>query len=423
MAMLCGMLIQLFKGYFALEPGLYLQALFLIKLPQYALIAVLAIALQVLINHKYLAYFAMILYYAATLTFGSLGLDHPMLLYGTSPDFIYSAMNGFGHYLARERWFELYWAGAALMLLVLSLVFWPRGYNAEIGSRLQLARRNLSVPVLAAFAPAGDVRRRRRAAVLQPARGQRLPDRLAKGPARAQYEQRYKQFAAAPQPRITDVNLQVDIVPERRTLRVRGAYQLENRSGAPIGELFVQQAAPASCDALLAEARGCCWPTRTRLLRLPPGHPAGAGREHGARIRPDRRAAGHPRARHGHPGGRQRHLLQQRRLPHIGYQPKRRTGRRARPQAPRPGRRARRCARRRPGKARPTTSVEATPTGSISTPSSAPARPDRDRARHLEQEWMARAAATSTTRWTSRSSISTPSSRRATKCGTTAGRT
>ena len=42
-----------------------------------------------------------------------------------------------------------------------------------------------------------------------------------------------------PQPRITDVNLQVDIVPEQRTLRVHGAYQLENRSAAPIGEIFL----------------------------------------------------------------------------------------------------------------------------------------------------------------------------------------
>lgn len=108
--MVSGMLIQLFKGYVALEPGLYLQALFLIQLPQYALVAVLAIALQVIVNHKYLAYFAMILYYVATLTFGTLGLDQPLLLYGVSPSFIYSAMNGYGHFLARERWFELYWA-------------------------------------------------------------------------------------------------------------------------------------------------------------------------------------------------------------------------------------------------------------------------------------------------------------------------
>ncbi|MDB5951303.1 MAG: hypothetical protein JWR65_3158 [Massilia sp.] len=242
-AMVCGMLIQLFKGYFVLEPGLYLETLFLIKLPQYALLAVLAIALQVLINQKYLAYFAMILYYAATLTFGALGLDHPMLVYGTSPEFVYSAMNGFGHYLARERWFELYWFGAALMLLVLSTVFWPRGYNAEFGSRLQLARRNLSMPVLAAFAFG--------LAIFLGAGGLLYYDlhvansfqtTWQQEQARAEYELRYRRFAALPQPRITDVNLRVDIVPEQRSLRVRGAYQLENRSAVPISDVFVHQA-------------------------------------------------------------------------------------------------------------------------------------------------------------------------------------
>src|SRR5471030_1636078 len=58
--MVCGMAIQIVKGYFILEPGLYLYHLFLIQLPAYALSAVLAIALQVLINQKYVAYFAMI---------------------------------------------------------------------------------------------------------------------------------------------------------------------------------------------------------------------------------------------------------------------------------------------------------------------------------------------------------------------------
>jgi hypothetical protein len=241
-AMVCGMLIQLFKGYFALEPGLYLEMLFLVKLPQYALIAVLAIALQVLINQKYLAYFAMILYYAATLSFGSFGLDHPMILYATTPDFVYSAMNGFGHFLARERWFELYWGGCALMLMVLSLVFWPRGYNAELGSRIQLARRNLSPPVLAAFALGLAIFLGTGALLYYNLHvANDFQTAYQKDQARAEYERRYKQYAAAPQPRITDVNLLVNIVPEQRSLRVRGAYQLENRSGAPISDIYLQQ--------------------------------------------------------------------------------------------------------------------------------------------------------------------------------------
>ena len=241
-AMACGMLMQLFKGYFALEPGLYLQTLFLIELPKYALVAVLAIALQVLINQKYLAYFAMILYYAATLTFASFGLDHPMILYGTAPDFIYSAMNGYGHFLARERWFQLYWGGAALMLMVLALVFWPRGYNAEFGSRLQLARRNLSLPVLATFAIGLAIFAGSGALLYYNLHiANDFQTAYQEDRARAEYELRYKRYAALPQPRITDVKLQVDIVPEQRSLRIRGAYQLENRSAAPISEVFVQR--------------------------------------------------------------------------------------------------------------------------------------------------------------------------------------
>lgn len=242
LAVACGMLIQMFNGYFSLEPGLYLQTLFVLELPHYVLTAVLAIALQVLFNQKYLAYFAMILYYFARLTVSSLGLDHPLILYGSTPEFMYSAMNGWGHFLARERWIVLYWSGAALLLLVLSLVFWPRGYNAEIGSRLQLARRNLSLPVLVTFAiglglfggtgawlyynlhVVGDFKT-----------AWQLDEE------RAQYEVRYKKMAIAAQPRITDVDLKVDIVPEQRSMRIKGSYQLENKTAWPISRLFISQ--------------------------------------------------------------------------------------------------------------------------------------------------------------------------------------
>jgi ABC-2 type transport system permease protein len=241
-AMAAGMLIQLFKGYFALEPGLYLRTLFTILLPQYALLAVLAIAAQVVINQKYLAYFALILYYAATLTFASLGLDHPLLLYGDTPHFVYSAMNGFGHYLARERAFELYWAGAALMLLAVSYVLWPRGVDGDLASRLQLARRNLSPAAVATFA-SGLVLFAATGAVLWYNLNLDGGYRTAyqQEETRAQYELRYKRYAALDLPRITDVNLVVEIMPESRSLRVKGAYQLENRSGRPLADIVLYQ--------------------------------------------------------------------------------------------------------------------------------------------------------------------------------------
>jgi hypothetical protein len=249
--MMCGMLIQLFKGYWSLEPGLYIETLFLIQWPQYALVAVLAIATQVIINQKFLAYFVMIVYYIATISFGALGLDHPLILYGTSPDFIYSAMNGWGHYLVRERWFQLYWGGAALMLMVLSVVLWPRGCNAGLRSRLQLARRNLSLPVLLTFglgfgifAGAGGVLYYTLHCEndFQTAYGR---DEL-----RAQYEKRYKHVATIPQPRITGVSVKVDLVPEKRSAVIRGSYVLQNKTAAPITDIYISQHRDADIRAI-----------------------------------------------------------------------------------------------------------------------------------------------------------------------------
>ncbi len=241
-AMVCGMLIQLFRGYVALEPGLYLFTLFGLLLPKYALVAALAIAVQAILNHKYLGYFVLVLYYIASITLSSLGLDHPMLLYGALPDVTYSAMNGFGHYLPLQRTLLVYWGGAALVLLALALVLWPRGVADRFQERLQLARQRLSPGVLGAFGLG---------ALLFLGSGALLWYNLehvgayqsawTKDRLRAEYELRYRRYAKIAQPRILDVNLQVDILPATRTLKVKGAYQLENRSGAPVTELFVSQ--------------------------------------------------------------------------------------------------------------------------------------------------------------------------------------
>ncbi|NRR32593.1 hypothetical protein HSX11_20705 [Oxalobacteraceae bacterium] len=249
--MVCGMSIQIAKGYFVLEPGLYLHYLFTIQLPVYAMEAVLAISLQVLFNHKYLAYFAMILYYVACITFRSLGIDHPMVLYATSPFFQYSAMNGFGHFLTRERWFDLYWAGAAVMLVVLSVLFWSRGTNNEWRKRLQLARHALTMPVLASLAAglaiflgAGGVLFYN----LHIANCYKSP--YQKDEDRADYERQYRKFAAAPQPRVSDVALNVDIEPQQRSLHIKGRYLLQNKTGQVITDVMVQQDSSATIRAL-----------------------------------------------------------------------------------------------------------------------------------------------------------------------------
>jgi hypothetical protein len=269
-AMLCGMMIQLAHGYFALEPGLYLFTLFGVLLPRYVLLAVLAIAAQAILNHKYMAYFVLVLYYLASVTLSGFGLDHPMLVYGTFPRITYSAMNGWGHALPLERTLLAYWGGAALLLFVGALVLWPRGVSDSFRERLQLARLRLTPGVLGAFGAGVAV-----------FAGTGLLlwynlDHLGayqtawrRDSVRAEYELRYKRFAKLAQPRIADVNLQVDILPDKRTLKVKGRYQLENRSAQPIRDIILYQQPGPALSTRLSQPRGA---VPTRLLSADEKH-------------------------------------------------------------------------------------------------------------------------------------------------------
>lgn len=253
MAMVVGMLVQLFKGYFGLEPGLYIRVLFTVLLPQYALLAAVAIAMQVVVNNRYLAYFILIAIYLVAGTARGYGYDHPLLSYGVWPTTTYSAMNGFGHYLVRERLFQLYWSGLALMLLVAARVLWARGVDDTWRERLRLARRNLSRTVLAGFALGLLVFAGTGALLAWELHAGDYQTSAQVERQRAEYELRYHRYARLPQPRITDVNLQVWIEPERRALRVKGFYQLENRSGVPLTDIVLYQQRGATLSARFAQ--------------------------------------------------------------------------------------------------------------------------------------------------------------------------
>ena len=242
LAMLCAMLCQLLRGYFALEPGLYLRTLFTILLPQYALLAVLAIAVQALCGRKYLGYAVFVGLGLGAFALQGRGIDHVLLPFVGLPPLDYSTMNGYGHYLLRTRMLMLYWGGAALMLLVTSIVLWPRGVNAELRSRLRLARQNLTLPTLGAFG-AGLLLFGGSGALLwyelEVAGNYRSAHALEAR--RADYETRYRQFARLPQPRLAAVDLRVDLYPRGRMLAVQGHYQFENGTGAPLRDLVLYQ--------------------------------------------------------------------------------------------------------------------------------------------------------------------------------------
>jgi ABC-type transport system involved in multi-copper enzyme maturation permease subunit len=230
---------QLGHGYTHIEPGLYLGTLALQAIP-FALLAALALFLQVVTNNRYLGYLLVIVWFVCQLAFPWLHWDHNLYNYASAPAAPYSDLNGFGHFLPATLWFDFYWACCACALLVLAALFWVRGAGQSWRERLREARARCRRPARIALASSVLAFVASGAWIFY---NTNVLNRYENGTAQqrqaADYEKLYARYRGAPQPRITSLRTEVDIHPYRRRLEIRGQYTLVNKTAAPIDTLYV----------------------------------------------------------------------------------------------------------------------------------------------------------------------------------------
>ena len=239
-AMLAGMITQAAKGYFNFEIPLYLEALFGFRFIDLLLIAVLAFAVHVVVNHKYLGNFVIILLYLGLGLMSAFGIEHNLLQYGSDSGYTYSDMNGWGPFVWPFVWWKLYWSALAVLLLVGADLFWVRGGETSREQRVRLAKQRFRGRVrVAALGAAvcyaglgGFIFYNTN--VLNTYRTARVERRL-----RAERERLYKRFEGAPQPRIVATRVSVDLYPSKGDAVARGAYVLLNRTHAVIDSIHV----------------------------------------------------------------------------------------------------------------------------------------------------------------------------------------
>ncbi|HEV8375425.1 MAG TPA: M1 family aminopeptidase [Candidatus Polarisedimenticolia bacterium] len=231
---------QASTGYSNFEIPLYLKGLFLVALPQFLFYAALCLFVQVLVNNKFLGWLASSLFYIAGFILPALRLEHSLYRFGTAPNAPYSDMNGYGHFVQPLLWFYLYWGFICAALVALGHLLWVRGSETSFLLRLRVARQRLTRPASAALV-----------ATLAGAAGagafifyntnilnQYRPTKT-RFDRQARYEKQYRQYLRLPQPRVTDVEADVDIHPETRSVAIRGRYSLKNKTGAPIDRLHL----------------------------------------------------------------------------------------------------------------------------------------------------------------------------------------
>jgi ABC-type transport system involved in multi-copper enzyme maturation permease subunit len=250
--MVAGAVAQLLMGYHDFDFGLYVTVLFGLQLPEYLLFALLALAVHVIVDQKYVGHLVAIVAYVFIILSSLFGVDHDLLVYGASPAWTYTPMRGFGPSIAPWLWFKLYWAAWALLIAVVARLLWVRGRETGFRVRMQWARRRFA---------RGTLRTALIATVLIAGLGgfvfyntnvlNTYLGRSALANRRAEYERRYGRFANAAQPQISGATLRVEIYPERRMAEVRGTYRLVNGTGAPIDSVHLAVASNATTGRLV----------------------------------------------------------------------------------------------------------------------------------------------------------------------------
>jgi ABC-type transport system involved in multi-copper enzyme maturation permease subunit len=240
LTMLAGIVTQAARGYYRFEIPLYLQSLLGFRFVDYLLIAVLAMTVHVLVNHKYLGHFLIILLIFGMGLLSALGLESNLYQYASDSGSQYSDMNGWGPYVWPYVWWKLYWGAVAVLLLVLSGVYWVRGEERSFEMRTMLARarfhgkaRRTALGAGTAFVLLGGFIFYN-TNILNTFRSSKADRRL-----RAERERLYKRFENIPQPRIVGIALQVDLFPEKRDAIVTGRYVLKNKTRSPIDSVHI----------------------------------------------------------------------------------------------------------------------------------------------------------------------------------------
>jgi ABC-type transport system involved in multi-copper enzyme maturation permease subunit len=240
---LAAIAVQMVRGYTRFELGNYLAWYVLPWTVDVAQIAVLALFVQVLVPHKFVGWLVMLLVIVSQVVLGRLGYEHNLYQYGLGPDVPLSDMNGQGHFAADRAWFRAYWSAAAVILVVLTNALWRRGDAGSLRVRLRALPRRLAgraswvmaAATMMLVAVGGYIFYNTN--VVNEYRTQIDDEQRA-----AEYEKALLGFESAPQPRIVDVELNVEIFPRQLRVATTGRYTLENREPAALREIHVRWA-------------------------------------------------------------------------------------------------------------------------------------------------------------------------------------
>ena len=237
--LLAGVLMQTVAGYYHYEVLQYFKELYLITLPQMLGLALLAMFVQTLVPNKFIGHGIVVGIVVLQPILFAFGWENTLYLPSAVPAYLYSDMNGYGHFVPALFWSIVYWCAIFAFLGVISIAYARRGADVSLSARSRRALR--AAPRLA---PAAGL-----FLLLAAASGiwyyynaHVLNEYMTAADRRhvlADYERRFKRYENLAQPKVTAVDATINIHPERRSFDGTGRFILQNKSAQPISAIHL----------------------------------------------------------------------------------------------------------------------------------------------------------------------------------------
>ena len=237
----CGVIIQIFKGYYNFELGLYFRYFFLVLYPSFFVTSCIAFTAHCLINNKFMAHGFMILYYIYYMYGDKFGLEKSLFVINETPSIRYSDMNGFGPNLYAYIMFSAMWISLSLFLVLGGAHFFQRGQEGSFKKRFMNFKlnfkgclRNLSLLSLALFSILWAFICYNTSVVNEFIyRNEGIKNRV-------RYEKKYKKdWLYAPRPNFIEADVSFHLYPKKRWAEAYGNFVITNVFEIPIEKVLV----------------------------------------------------------------------------------------------------------------------------------------------------------------------------------------
>ena len=253
---LAGILAQAMRGWFNFELGKYLTWYIVPQSIGMIMTAILAIFVQALSPNRFIGWAVMVVYIIFGLIAVSLGFDHFLYTFGSSPSVQTSDFNGMAGLDKVVLPLTLYWSAFCVILLVLTFALWRRGAETRYKPRFARMPHRLKGPAgiigglaLAAFVGLGVLvfinTNVWNTYETKTQIERRLVDR----------EKQLLPFENLVQPSVTDVKLNIDLHPKERRMVAVGSMVIENKSDKPLDVVHIGWARLTEMDLQVEGAK------------------------------------------------------------------------------------------------------------------------------------------------------------------------